>query len=125
MNGLATPTQQQSPRFARDDNDSRSLAFRGMTTPPMYTFLLILLALDSLILIAVILMQAGQGRQQPLAHIGADGGGRLAAADQLRAVEIDGNELRKRAAEIDEESEGRHFDTSVEFKLLKKLRYWS
>lgn len=55
-------------------------------------------------------MQSGEGAQQPLPHVGAHSGRRLASADQARVIEIDRDKLGKGAAEIDEQSEGRHCD---------------
>ena len=65
-------------------------------------------------------MQSGEGAQQPLPHVGAHSGRRLASADQLRTVEIDGNELRKRAAEVDEKSEARHCGARLAINLTTK-----
>jgi hypothetical protein len=54
-------------------------------------------------------MQRAQRVQEPFTDVGSDGGRRLAAAKQLRRIEIDGNELREGAAEIDKQSDRCHF----------------
>ena len=54
------------------------------------------------------LMQRGESRQQSFAHVGADRRRRLAAANQLRRIEIHGHELSEGTTKIDEQSESRH-----------------
>ena len=68
-------------------------------------------------------MQSGKGRQQSFAHVGPDGGRRLAPADQLRRIEIHRNHLGEGAAEIDEKGEGRHFGSRVELDCSVEIQY--
>jgi hypothetical protein len=56
----------------------------------------------------MMLVQKRKSLQQPLAHVGRDGGWSLGSAEQLGALEVHRNELGESAAEIDEDREGRH-----------------
>jgi hypothetical protein len=54
------------------------------------------------------LVQCRERLQQAFADIGRDRGRRLASTDELSRVEINGDELGERAAEIDEKSVSGH-----------------